>query len=128
MAARRQVLTQTAPNLDLPLSQGIVVQGPLLFISGQAPIDPETLKLISGGFEEQADRCFANIKAIIQAAGGDLGNTVKVNAYLRNMADFPVFNDVYRRYLVPPWPARTTVQSNLPDFLIEVDVVVAMPE
>lgn len=121
---RRQVTTDAAPSPPLPLSQAIVA-GALLFVSGQGPLDPATLQVVEGDFEQQAERCLANVKAIVEAAGGSLGNAVKVNAYLKDLSDFPAFNTLYRRFFTAPWPARTTVQSALP-FLIEVDVVVAL--
>ena len=75
----------------------------------------------------QTERCLENIKAIVEKAGATLADAVKVNAYLKNMASFAEFNEVYSRYFPKPFPARTTVAANLPGgTLVEIDAIVAL--
>lgn len=120
----RTAVTRPNTRTDLPFSHGIIASGRLLFISGQGPVNPVTGQFVLGGFEEQARLTFDNLAAVAAAAGTDLSRTIKVHAYLRDMADFPRFNEIYREYFADPKPARTTVQSDLPGFAIEVDCIV----
>lgn len=122
----RTVVTRSNTRTELPFSHGIIASGRLLFISGQGPVDPATGQFVLGGFEEQARLTFDNLAAVAAAAGTDLSRAIKVNAYLRDMANFPRFNEIYREYFADPKPARTTVQSNLPGFEIEVDCIVGL--
>jgi 2-iminobutanoate/2-iminopropanoate deaminase len=68
-----------------------------------------------------------NLKAIVEAAGATLNDVVKVNAYLADIGQFAVFNEVYARFFSEPFPARTTIGANLPGISIEVDAVAALP-
>jgi enamine deaminase RidA (YjgF/YER057c/UK114 family) len=70
-----------------------------------------------------------NVRAIVQKAGGSMADVVKVNAYLADLANFPVFNEVYSMYFAHPYPARTTVGAVLPGgaVQVEIDVVVSLP-
>lgn len=120
---KQPVVTNTAPAPKGPYSQGIITGGRLLFVAGQGPVDPATGKFLQGDFDEQAVRTFENVKSIVEAAGAHMANSVKTNVYLRDMANFEAMNAIYRRYFPEPFPARTTVQSDLPGFLIEVDVI-----
>jgi len=79
------------------------------------------------GFREAATQTLANVQTIVEAAGGSMAGVVKVQAYLRDMADFAEFNEVYKTFFSDPYPARTTVQSDL-TIPIEVDVVAVLPE
>ena len=112
---------------DLPFSHAILASGQLLFISGQGPVDPATGTFRLGTFEEQARLTLDNLAAVAAAAGTSLQSAVKVNAYLRDMANFGAFNAIYLEYFGAPRPARTTVQSDLPGFEVEIDAVVEIP-
>ena len=109
-----------------PYSHAIKCSGTFLYVSGQGP---ENLAsgTVPAGFREAAQQCLANVRTIVEAAGATMADVVKVNAYLRDMADFAAFNEVYRTVFSEPFPARTTVQSNI-NIPIEVDVVVVLPE
>lgn len=100
----------------------------VLFLSGQTPIDPSTGALVEGDVGEQTRRVFANLTAVLRAAGGSLDDVVKVNVYLVSMGDFAAMNDVYRTVFSEPFPARTTVAvAGLPlDARVEIDVVAAV--
>lgn len=112
---------------DLPFSHAILASGQLLYIAGQGPVDPSTGTFRLGTFEEQARLTLDNLGAVAAAAGTDLRNAVKVNAYLRDMSNFAAFNSIYLEYFSTPRPARTTVQSDLAGFEVEIDAVVEVP-
>jgi 2-iminobutanoate/2-iminopropanoate deaminase len=118
---KRPIETQSAPPPGGAYSQAVAA-GDLVFLSGQGPFRPSGEKL-EGSFEEQARQTFQNLAAVAEAAGGSLADAVRVGVFLRDMANFPAMNDLYREFFTEPLPARTTVQSNLPGFEIEVDAV-----
>jgi reactive intermediate/imine deaminase len=101
--------------------------GNIVFLAGQAPFDPETGEQPEG-FEAQARQTFRNLEAVARAAGGSLADALRVGIFLRDMSDFPVLNEVYVEFFSEPFPARTTVQSDLPSFAIEVDAVLWLGE
>ena len=124
---KHEVRSDGAPAPIGPYSQGIVTTGRLLFVAGQTPKDPAT-----GGtpkdFPGQVERCLLNVKAIVEEAGGSMADVVKVNAYLADLANFPVFNEIYSKFFSQPYPARTTVGAVLPGgaVQVEIDVVVSL--
>jgi 2-iminobutanoate/2-iminopropanoate deaminase len=121
----RRISTTTAPQAIGPYSQGVVANG-LLFTAGQIGIDPQTGRLVDGGFAEQTERVLANLSAVLEAAGASWADVVKTTVYLHDMADFPTFNEMYGRHLGDARPARSTVQTaGLPrGALVEIDAVV----
>lgn len=120
---KRIIRTEKAPSPIGPYSQGVKV-GPLLFISGQGPLNQKTGKKASGGIREQTRQVMENIDSILEAAGFSLENVVKVTVFLRNMRDFSGMNEVYREYFKSNPPARTTVRATPPgDIAIEIDVI-----
>lgn len=122
----KQTIQRPGIPQALPYSHAVVTSGRLLFISGQGPIDPATGTPIGGDFDAQARQTLDNLRAVAVAAGSDLSHAVKVTGYLRDMADFARYNEIYREYFTGDLPARTTVQSDLPGFLLEVDAILAM--
>lgn len=123
-SVRRSIRTDQAPAPGGPYSQAVAAAG-LLFLAGQGPVRPDGSE-VTGGFHAQAVQVFENLAAVARGAGGDLRNAVRVGVFLRNMADFEAMNEIYRGYFSEPFPARTTVQSDLPGFDIEVDAVLAL--
>ena len=116
----KQVIhTDKAPAAIGPYSQAIQI-GQLLFTSGQVPIDPET-----GGIQEQARQSLNNIKAILNAAGTNMGAVVKTTVFLQDMNDFAAMNEVYAQFFQEPYPARSAVQvARLPkDVLVEIEAI-----
>jgi 2-iminobutanoate/2-iminopropanoate deaminase len=103
--------------------------GPLLHLSGQTPIDPATGALVDGDVDTQTRRVFANLAAVLAAAGAGLDDVVKVNVYLTDMADFAAMNAVYADVFETPYPARTTVAvAGLPlGARIEIEAVAQPP-
>jgi 2-iminobutanoate/2-iminopropanoate deaminase len=121
----RRISTAKAPQAIGPYSQGIVANG-LLFTAGQIAIDPETGRLVDGGFAQQTERALANLSAVLEAAGASWADVVKTTVYLHDMADFPTFNEMYGRLIGDARPARSTVQAaGLPrGALVEIDAIV----
>lgn len=122
----RRSLDLPGQATSLPIAMAVETSGRLLFISGQGPIDPGTGEFVVKSFEQQARLTLDNLSAVAEAAGGTLGATVKVNAYLRDMADFPSFNELFGEYFPAPRPARTTIPAPLDGFDIEIDAVIAL--
>ena len=121
----KQVIhTDKAPAAIGPYSQAIQI-GQLLFTSGQVPIDPETGAIVEGGIQEQARQSLNNIKAILNAAGTNMGAVVKTTVFLQDMNDFASMNEVYAEFFQEPYPARSAVQvGRLPkDALVEIEAI-----
>ncbi len=123
---RVPVRAADAPPPAGPYSHAIR-SGGFLFLAGQGPFRPDGSK-VESSFEEQARQAFSNLQAVAAAAGASLADAVRVGVYLRDMADFGAMNKVYIEFLRDPMPARTTIQSDLPGFDIEVDAIVAVDD
>jgi 2-iminobutanoate/2-iminopropanoate deaminase len=122
---RSAVSTPKAPALG-PYSVAVRANG-FVYLSGQTPMDPSTGKLAEGGIDGQTRQCFANLKAVLEAAGLGLGDVVKVNVYLADMADFAAMNAIYETQFAPPHPARTTIGVAALPFgaRVEIEMVAA---
>ena len=122
---RREIITtdRIAPSVG-PFSAAVRA-GDLLFLSGQVALDPATGKLIAGDIGVQTEQIFANISAVLEAAGKSLDDVMKTTVYLADMKDFGAMNTVYARYFQTPYPARTTIQvAGLPlGAAVEIEVV-----
>ena len=112
-----------APAQAGPYSHAVRT-GSLVFLSGQGPNDPATGD-IAASFEDQARQTLSNLAAVATSAGGSLDDAVRVGVYLRDMANFDVMNRVYGEFFSAPYPARTTIQSDMP-IEIEIDAVLAI--
>ncbi len=117
-----QIQTSNAPTPVGSYSQGLKV-GDLVFVAGQGSIDPVTQKVIGVTIEEQTTQTLSNIKAILAEAGATMGDVVKATVHLSDLALFGRFNAVYSSYFPDPKPVRTTVGSQLPGILVEIDVI-----
>ena len=97
----------------------------MTFISGQIPLDPDSMTLVSETFEEQAHRVFINLRAIAEAAGGRLSDCVKLTIYLTDLNQFASVNEVMATYFAEPYPARAAIEvSALPkQAQIEIDAI-----
>ena len=127
MPGRTEIVAEDAPRGSGAYSQAVRA-GDFVFISGQGPLDPRTLRVRGDTIQEQTERTLRNIQAIAEAAGGTLGDVVKVSAFLSSIVDFAAFDETYARILdVHPRPARTTVACELKDIMIEIDVVLYLP-
>ena len=97
----------------------------MTFISGQIPLHPDSMTLVSEAFEEQAHRVFINLRAIAEAAGGRLSDCVKLTIYLTDLSEFATVNEVMATYFAEPYPARAAIEvSALPkQAQIEIDAI-----
>jgi 2-iminobutanoate/2-iminopropanoate deaminase len=113
-----------APFEGAPYSQAIRAGG-LVFVSGQLALAPGAHGLVGDGIAEQTEQVFANLRAILEAAGSGLDRIVKTTVYLRNLDDFQGMNDVYRKYVGDVPPARATIEvAALPSgALVEIDAI-----
>ena len=116
--------TQKAPAAIGPYSQAIRF-GKFLFISGQIPVNPDTMETVKGTIEEQTVQVISNIKAILESAGMELTDVVKTSLFLKSLEDFDRVNNIYKSYFADNPPARSTVEvSRLPkDSDIEIEAI-----
>jgi len=127
MTTLEQVHSNAAPAAIGPYSTAIKA-GSLVFLSGQIPLDPETMEIVSDDIAAQTHQVFKNLTAVAEAAGGSLSNAAKLTIYLTNLGDFAVVNEIMAKYFSEPYPARATIQvSALPKgSKIEIDAVLAL--
>ena len=105
----RQVIhTAKAPAAIGTYSQA-VRHGDTVYLSGQIPLDPESMEIVAGGIEAQIHRVFKNLRAVCEAAGSDLGGIVKLNVYMTDLGNFAKVNEVMAQYFSEPYPARAAV-------------------
>ena len=118
------VATDAAPKAIGPYSQAIVTNG-LVYTAGQVALDPRSGEMVGRTTGEQTEQVFANLKAVLAAAGTSLANVVKTTVYLADMADFTQMNEVYAKHFGTHKPARSTVQAaGLPkNARVEIDVI-----
>lgn len=121
------IATDDAPKAIGPYSQAIQANG-FVYTSGQIPLDPATGDLVGGSFEEQVHRVFANLKAILTAAGSDFSRVVKATVYVTDLGNFGTLNSIYASYFGDHKPARTTVEvPALPKgATVEIDLIALM--
>jgi reactive intermediate/imine deaminase len=100
--------TEEAPAAIGTYSQA-VRHGSLVFLSGQIPLDPETMEMVGGNFEDRVRRVFDNLDAVCRASGGGLQDIVKLTVFLTDMGNFPQVNAVMGEYFSEPFPARAAV-------------------
>ena len=124
---RQAIATPDAPSAIGTYSQAIRA-GDTVYLSGQIPLDPGTMELVSDDIREQIDQVFRNLRAVARAAGGDFGDLVKLNVYLTDLADFPLVNEVMARYFDEPYPARAVIGvASLPkDAVVEMEGVLVI--
>ncbi|MBB1488376.1 RidA family protein [Oceanospirillum sediminis] len=127
MSNKAVIHTDNAPAAIGTYSQAVKA-GNTVYMSGQIPLNPETMELVDGGFEAQAEQVFKNISAVVKASGAEMSDIVKLNIYLTDLSNFAVVNDVMSRYFSQPYPARAAVGiSELPKgSLIEIEGVVVL--
>lgn len=124
---RTPVRTDAAPQAIGTYSQAVRT-GDTVYLSGQIPLDPVTMKLVEGDIETQITRVFENLRAVAEAAGGSLDDVVKLTVFLTDLADFPVVNQVMARFFTEPYPARAAVGvAALPmDVPVEMDAILSL--
>ena len=120
------IQTPEAPAAIGTYSQAVQTSAATMtFISGQIPLDPDSMTLVSEDFEEQAHRVFINLRAIAEAAGGRVSDCVKLTIYLTDLNQFASVNEVMATYFAEPYPARAAIEvSALPkQAQIEIDAI-----
>jgi len=125
--SKKIIHTDHAPQAIGTYSQAVNHQG-LVFVSGQIPLDPKSMEMVTGGIESQIRRVFENLSAICTAAGGSLDAIVKLTVYLTDMGDFPQVNAIMEQYFTTPYPARAALGvAALPkDAKVEMDAILAV--
>ena len=127
MSNRAVIATQSAPQAIGPYSQGIKV-GNTVWISGQIPLDPASMEMVTGNIGAEAEQVFSNLKAVAAAAGGSLDDAVKINISLTDLGDFEAVNTIMANHFNEPYPARACVQvAALPKGArIEVEAILSL--
>ena len=122
---KKKISTKKAPEAIGPYSQGIETES-LIFLSGQIPLDPESMKLVEGD-ENQIRQVFKNIEALCEEAGLSLNHIIKLNVSLQDLSSFNLVNEIMKELFDEPFPARAALQvARLPlDSSIEVEAIVA---
>ena len=121
------IATDRAPQAIGTYSQAVKV-GTTVYMSGQIPLDPATMELVSGGIEDQIKRVFDNLTAVAEAAGGSFDNVAKLNIFLTDLSCFPIVNEVMSIYFKQPYPARAAIGvASLPKGAqVEMDAVLEL--
>ncbi|MGN6485023.1 MAG: Rid family detoxifying hydrolase [Thermomicrobiales bacterium] len=128
MTTRSIISTDRAPAAIGPYNQAVVANG-LVYTAGVIPLDPETMKVVEGGIDEQATRVLASLAALLEDAGSSTANVIKTTCFLANLDDFPAFNSIYATVFdAETAPARSTVQvARLPmGALVEVEAIATL--
>ena len=108
MTNKAIIHTENAPAAIGTYSQAVKVNN-TVYLSGQIPLDPKTMKLVDGGIRPKIQQVFENITAVCEASGGDLNNIVKLNIFLTDLSHFPVVNEIMNEYFQEPYPARAAI-------------------
>ena len=125
--SRESVQTGEAPKAIGPYAQAIKANG-FVYTAGQIAINPETGAMVEGGITAQTHQVFANLAAVLKAAGTSMDQVVKATVFLRHMADFAAMNEIYAEHLAKAAPARSTVAvAELPRAaLVEIDLIAVL--
>ncbi len=125
--SREAIHSDGAPAAIGTYSQAIK-SGKLLFMSGQIPLDPKTMQIVDGDFEARTRQVFDNLKAVAEAAGGDLNQIVKLTIFLTDLNNFAIVNGVMEDFFEQPFPARAAVGvASLPKAVdVEADAILAL--
>lgn len=125
--AREIISTAKAPQAIGTYSQAVKT-GNTVYLSGQIPLVPETMQMVSGDIEHQIRRVFDNLSAVAEAAGGSLADVAKLNIFLVDLSHFAKVNEVMAEYFIEPYPARAAIGvASLPkDAGVEMDAVLEL--
>jgi reactive intermediate/imine deaminase len=123
------ISTHRAPQAIGTYSQAVRA-GNTVYLAGQIPLVPETMELEAGDMDASIRRVFDNLAAVAEAAGGGLGDVVKLNVYLTDLAHFPLVNQIMAEYFREPFPARAAVGvAALPKgAAVEMDAVMVLED
>lgn len=121
MAKRTAVSPIEAESHDAS-TPGLRVQD-LVFVSGQGPVDPVTGRIVGTTIHEQAERAMDNLAEVLNASGCNVNDCVRVSVQLADLADREAFDQVYRRYVRQPLPARSVAQATPPAGKVQIDAI-----
>jgi reactive intermediate/imine deaminase len=123
----KPVQTQSAPAAIGAYSQAIRA-GDTVYLSGQIPLNPETMQLVEGDVRAAIRQVFDNLAAVAEASGGSLADAVKLTVYLTDLGHFPLVNEVMAEYFDEPYPARAAIGvAALPrGAVVEVDGILVL--
>jgi len=126
---RSIISTDNAPQAIGTYSQAVKIDS-TVYLSGQIPLDPDTMELVKGDMRIQITQVFNNLTAVAEASGGSLTDVAKLNIYLTDLSHFPLVNEVMSEFFSEPYPARAAVGvAELPkSSLVEMDAVLVLPE
>lgn len=121
------IKTDKAPQAIGTYSQAVKVDN-TVYLSGQIALVPESMEIIEGGISEEIHQVFKNLRAVCQAAGGDLRDIVKLNVFLTDLSNFPTVNEIMAEYFSEPYPARAAIGvAALPKAVgVEMDAVLVL--
>lgn len=127
--SKQFILSESAPKPNGTYSHAVRI-GSIIFLAGQIPIDPITMKLIDGDIKAQISQCFHNLSAVCTTAGGDLKDIVKLNIYLTAIEYSHYIDEVMKDFFTSPYPARIrlVVAKLSKDALVEIDGVMVLDE
>ena len=122
---KQTIHTDNAPAAIGTYSQAVRA-GDTVYLSGQIPLDPATMEIVSGGAEAEIRQVFDNLKAVADAAGGSMADIVKLTVYLTNLGVFPSVNEIMAEYFDEPYPARAAIGiAELPKgATVEMDAII----
>lgn len=118
------ISTDKAPAAIGPYSQGVRAGG-FLFLSGQIPLDPKTMTVVTGDVAAQTEQALMNMKAVLESQGLDFSDVVKTTVFIKDMNDFGRINEIYAKFFTKDAPARSCVEvARLPkDVLVEIEAI-----
>ena len=127
MSNKAIIHTDQAPAAIGTYSQAVKVNN-TVYLSGQIPLDPETMEIVSDDVAVQITQVFDNLTAVCEAAGGDLSSIVKLNIFLTDLSNFPIVNEIMGQYFAEPYPARAAIGVRaLPkDSRVEMDGIMVV--
>ena len=124
---RRRIHTDDAPKAIGTYSQAVQT-GETVYLSGQIPLNPATMKVVDGPIEQQIEQVFKNLRAVAEAAGGSMANIAKLTVYLTDLGHFSHVNEVMARFFEEPYPARAAIGvASLPlGVPVEIDAILVL--
>jgi reactive intermediate/imine deaminase len=124
---RRRIHTEDAPKAIGTYSQAVQT-GETVYLSGQIPLDPASMKVVEGPIEQQIEQVFKNLRAVAEAAGGSMANIAKLTVYLTDLDNFGCVSEVMARYFEEPYPARAVIGvAALPlGVPVEIDAILVL--
>lgn len=127
MPNRATISTENAPAAIGTYSQAVKVNN-TVYLSGQIPLVPETMELVSSSISEQIEQVFKNLSAVCEEAGGELQDIVKLNIFLTDLSNFATVNEIMAKHFEQPYPARAAIGiSELPKgALVEMDGIMVV--